>query len=113
MLSWFSRRPAPDPELDRLRNAAVQGWIKVFPEEHRLTGFLDGIDPKRRREVRRSAHAIRKAAEAFPNLRVAHRCADADAFAAAMRDHLKARFAWMSDETFATLKLYADWSGWR
>lgn len=113
MLSWLSRARTPDPELDRLRNAAVQDWIRVFPEERRLATFLDGIDPTRRRAVARAARAVVRATEAFPTLRAARNHADAEAWQAALRDHLTARFPWMSEETFAALKLYSDWSSWR
>lgn len=113
MLTWFSRARAPDPELDRLRNAAVLAWIRVCPDDGRLAAFLDGVAAGRRREVRRSARAIRKATEAFPGHRTARLRPDAASYHAALHDHLKARFPWMSDDTFATLKLYSDWSGWR
>lgn len=93
--------------LDALRNDALVAWLQPGADDAGLQRFIAGLEPALRPEVEQAARAAR---EALMDFLSAPFSGDEDEwlFAAAVRDHLLARFHWLSEAGVNALVDHTD-----
>lgn len=111
-MNWFSQKRSPTTELDDLRNGAVAAWIKTFPVDERLQGFLANVPSSFHNDVREAATSILNEASAYLETAAGVGVVNLDQFYPELEAHLQSKFPWMNDTAFAALRSYTGWYAW-